>query len=70
MVIWKATIKERGNDHILTPTYSMPDDMFGYIKDERKRKYETRKFLIGFWGLDNSDVEWYKLEKIDDNEEK
>jgi len=64
MITWQATIKERGNDHLLTPTYSMSDDMFGHIKDERQREYETRKFLIEFWGLDNPDVEWYKLEKI------
>jgi hypothetical protein len=42
----------------------MSDDMFGHIKDERQREYETRKFLIKFWGLNNPDVEWYKLEKV------
>lgn len=64
MIIWQATIKERGNNHLLTPLYSMTNDMFGHIKDERQRKYEMRKFLIKFWGLDNPDVEWYKLEKV------
>jgi hypothetical protein len=64
METWKATIKERGNEHVLTPTYSMPDDMFGHIADERQREYETRKFLEKFWGVDNPDVEWYKLEKV------
>lgn len=67
MITWQATIKERGNDHILTPTYSMQNDMFGHIKDERQREYETRKYLIEFFGLNDSDVEWYKLEKTNDN---
>lgn len=48
MVTWQATIKERGNDHILTPTYTGDVD---------------KEFLIEFWGLNNPDVEWYKLEK-------
>ncbi len=64
MTIWQAIIKERGNDHLLTPLYSMSDDVFGHIKDERQREYETRKFLIDFWGLNNPDVEWFKLEKV------
>lgn len=64
MIIWQATIKECGNDHLLTPSYSITDDMFGHIKDERQREYETKRFLIGFWGLNNPDVEWYKLEKV------
>ena len=64
MVTWQATIKECGNDHLLTPSYSMSDDMFGYIKDKRQREYEMRKFLKEFWGLDNPDVEWYKLERV------
>ena len=67
MITWQATIKERGNDHILTPTYSMTDDKFGHIKDERQREYETRKFLKEFFGLCDPDVEWYKLEKINNN---
>jgi len=64
MITWQATIKEHDNDHILTTSYSMTEDMFGYIKDERQREYETKRFLISFWGLDNPDVEWYKLEKV------
>ena len=64
MITWQVTIKERGNDHLLTPLYSMSEDMFGHIKDKRRREYEMRKFLIEFLGLDNPDVEWYKLEKI------
>ena len=64
MITWQATIKERDNDHLLTPSYSMSDDMFGHINDERLHECEMRKFLRKFWGLDNPDVEWYKLEKV------
>lgn len=64
MITWQATIKERGNDHLLVPSYSMSNDRFGHIKDYRQREYETRKFLIDFFGLNNPDVEWYKLEKV------
>jgi hypothetical protein len=64
METWQATIKERGNDHLLTPSYSISETMFGHIKDERQREYEMRKFLIEFWGLNNTDVEWHKLEKV------
>ena len=64
MITWQATIKECGNGHLLTPSYSMTEDMFGHINDERLRECEMRKFLRKFWGLDNPDVEWYKLEKV------
>lgn len=46
---FQATIKERGNDHLLTPTFS------GYV---------DRQYMIQFWGLNEPDVEWYKLEDI------
>lgn len=54
MITWQATIKERGNDHILTPTYLCDDNV-------------TKEEIIEFWGLDKPDVEWYKLEKINNN---
>lgn len=63
METWKATIKERGNEHLLTPEYCF-GNQFDHIKDERQRKYEIRKHLKKFWGLENPDVEWYKLERI------
>lgn len=63
METWKATIKERGNGNLLTPEYHL-SNQFDYIKDERLRESEIRKFLVEFWGLDNEDVEWYQLEKI------
>lgn len=49
MKTWKATIKERGRNHLLTPTY------IGNV---------DREFLINFWGLKEPDVEWYKLECV------
>lgn len=54
METWKATIKEVGSEHLLTPTYT--------------GKNVTKKFLVEFWGLENSDVEWYKLERVKDDE--
>lgn len=64
METWQATIKERDNDHLLTPTYVFESTAFGYIKDEHVRDLATRKYLKKFWGLNNTDVEWYKLEKV------
>ena len=63
MEIWRATIKERGNEHLLTPEYCF-SNQFDQIKDEKLRECETRKFLKDFWRLDNPDIEWYKLEKL------
>jgi len=51
-VTWQATIKEKGQPHPLKPTYT------GDSNDV------TREFLIDFWGLEEPDVEWYKLEQI------
>ena len=62
METWQATIKERGKDSVLTPSYSL-SNKFDYIKDKRQREYEIRKFLVNFWGLNNEDIEWYTLEK-------
>jgi len=63
METWKATIKEKGNEHLLTPEYHL-SNMFDHIKDIHVRQMEIRKYLRQFWGLDNPDVEWYKLERI------
>lgn len=52
MKTWKLKIKEKGNDTLLTPTYSFQDD------DETK----DRDFIIWFFGLNEKDVEWYELE--------
>lgn len=63
METWKATIKERGNGNLLTPEYHL-SNQFDYIKDERLRECEIRKFLRNFWGLEKDDVEWYQLERV------
>lgn len=48
METWKATIKERGRESLLHPTYSVPEDgMHDHIDDN---------FLIDFWGLNEPDV--------------
>ena len=56
MEIWKATIKEKGNEHLLTPEYHL-SNQFDYIKDEKLRECKIRKFLRIFWGLNHPDVE-------------
>ena len=53
MITYNATIKEVGNDHLLTPSYTCTEKV-----DE--------KFLVGFWGLDCDDVEWYKIELVNE----
>ena len=63
MEIWKATIKEKGNELLLTPEYHLSNQYY-HISDANLRECEIRKFLRKFWGLDNADVEWYKLERI------
>ena len=63
METWQATIKEKGNPNLLTPVY-MVCDMFGFISDDKNREEMTKSFLVRFWGLDNPEVEWYKLERL------
>lgn len=66
MITWQATIKEVDNEHLLTPTYSFPNGgMFSNISNESQREQEMQNFLIKFWGLEEDDVEWYKLERIE-----
>lgn len=55
MKTWKATFKVKGNDHLLTPKYIFPDG-----------EPKTREDMIKFWWLDNSDIEWYKLELLNE----
>ena len=50
MITYIAEIKEVGNPTVLTPTLTC-DGM-------------TVEGLIRFWGLDEEDVEWYKLYQI------
>ena len=46
---WKVQIKECGNNHILTP------ELVGDYDEQ---------YCIEFFGLDEPDVEWYKLEEV------
>lgn len=48
MKTWKITIKEVGNPRELHPSYTGDVD---------------RDFIIEFFGLNESDVEWYKIEE-------
>lgn len=48
---WRARIKEVGNPHLLTP------ELYGDFDEE---------YAIKFWGLNQPDVEWYKLEAIEE----
>ena len=50
---FEARIKEVGNDHILTPSYSGCVD---------------KAFLIKFWGLDAPDIEWYEINEVTNEE--
>lgn len=54
---WKCTIKEKGNDRLLTPEY-LGDD------------YVDESFCVKWWGLNNPDIEWYRLEEVKDDETK
>ena len=53
----KATIKEK-SDRIVTPTYIISKEEYEKLPED---------FFIKFWGLDDSDVIWYKLEVIDED---
>ena len=56
MLKYIAEIKEVGNPSILKPSLSLS------CYDVPKEK------LVKFWGLDEPDVEWYKLYKIVDGQ--
>lgn len=64
---WRAKIKERDNDHILSPEWVSSE--FDYITDDNIRECMIRKHLREFWGLDKPDVEWYILEEVKDETE-
>ena len=65
METWQATIKEVGNEKLLKPQWCSSE--FDYIKDDKQREWVTRNHLEKFWGLLDNGVEWYTLERIDDN---
>ena len=54
MYTYIAEIKEVGNPTILTPSLTCEG--------------MTVEGLISFWGLDEPDVEWYKLYKVVDGQ--
>ena len=55
MLKYIAEIKEVGNPSVLTPSLSIFYEM-------------TKDKLVKFWGLDQPDVEWYKLYKVVDGQ--
>lgn len=50
-----AEIKEVGNPSILKPSLSISNEM-------------TKDKLVEFWGLNEPDVEWFKLFKVVDGQ--
>ena len=52
-MIYTAEIKEVGRDHILKPSLHCSD-----------RK--TKEQVVAFWGLNEIDVEWYRLYEVID----
>lgn len=54
---FKAKIKEKDKDNILTPEYYGPDNV-------------TSDFLENFWGCNEDDVEWFEIIEVEDNNAK
>jgi hypothetical protein len=52
-VTYEAKIKEKGNPHVLTPSYTGDSETV------------NEEFLIKFWGLNEQDVESYEIIKVD-----
>lgn len=52
---YRAKIKELGHNCVLTPSI--------------QGKEMTKEQLVSFWGLENGDVEWYKLYQVKDGKE-
>lgn len=50
MITYEITIKEKKNDNVLHTSYS------GQEKTEQE--------LIDFFGLNDDDVEWWKIEEV------
>ena len=53
--VWKVTIKERAMQHTITSELHGP---------------YNREDVIKHYGLDEPDVEWYKIEEIDYGKER
>lgn len=52
MATYNITVKEVGNPRLLHPSYT------SYTGDV------DEQYIIKFFGLKESDVEWYKIEKV------
>ena len=52
-ITYEARIKEKGNPHVLTPSYTGDSETV------------NEEFLIKFWGLNEPDVESYEIIKVD-----
>lgn len=52
MKTYKVQIKEKGNDHIINTSLRCEDS-----RDEQ--------YVIDWFGLDNDDVEWYKISVVE-----
>jgi len=50
-----AEIKEVGNPSVLKPSISISNEM-------------TKDQLVKFWGLDEPDVEWFRVYKVVDGQ--
>ena len=60
MRLFKAEVKETDGSFV-APTYMASDEFWEYN--------DPKEFLVNFWGLNNSDVESYKLFEVVDNKD-
>lgn len=58
MKTYIAEIKEVGNPSVLTPSLTISFSYYEMSRDE----------LVKFWGLDEPDVEWFKVYKVVDGQ--
>lgn len=53
MYTYEVEIKERGRDKVLTPSYSSSTKL-------------SRMFLVNWFGLNEPDIEWYRIVEHED----
>lgn len=53
---WRCIIKEVGKDSL-------------HVSEHCGDDYVDESFCVKWWGLKNSDVEWYKLEEIKEEQQ-
>lgn len=51
-ITYNIRIKEKGSENILTPSYTSNVKL-------------SRQFIIGWFGLEQPDVEWYEIEEVE-----